>query len=106
MSFMANMRRIGHKSEKGPQSGPNELLPAPGMRWIRTGRFTMTSNPNLRIRQAERRDIPHLFELNAAAYPDLIEDGVVFSEDQLVAHLEKFAAGQLVAELDGRLVGA
>jgi ribosomal protein S18 acetylase RimI-like enzyme len=70
------------------------------------GRFTMTSNPTLRIRRAERRDISHLVELNAAAYPDLIEDDVVFSEDQLVAHLEKFAAGQLVAELDGNLVGA
>ena len=47
-----------------------------------------------------------LVELNGSAYPDLIEEGVVFSEEQLRAHVERFAAGQIVAELGGVLVGA
>jgi len=66
----------------------------------------MTSPSPARIRQVEVADLPRLVELNAAAYPDLIQDDVVFSEDQLCAHLERFPAGQLVAEIDGQPAGA
>jgi GNAT superfamily N-acetyltransferase len=58
------------------------------------------------IRLASAADVPRLVELNRAAYPDLIEDGVVFDEAQLRAHLDVFPRGQLVAEIDGRIVGA
>ena len=66
----------------------------------------MTSPSTLRIRPACPKDVPQLVDLNAAAYPDLIEDDVVFSGQQIRAHLERFAAGQIVAELGGVLVGA
>ncbi len=58
------------------------------------------------IRTATPADIEGLAALNRAAYPDLVEDGVVFGVDHLRAHQARFAAGQLVAERDGRLVGA
>ena len=66
----------------------------------------MTSHDTVRIRRAELSDVPALVALNAAAYPDLIEDGVVFSAEQLRAHIERFPSGQLVAEVDGELAGA
>jgi GNAT superfamily N-acetyltransferase len=66
----------------------------------------MASLSNVRIRHATLVDVPRLVELNGAAYPDLIQDGVVFGEDQLRAHIERFPAGQLVAEVDGRSAGA
>jgi GNAT superfamily N-acetyltransferase len=58
------------------------------------------------IRPASLSDVPRLVELNHAAYPDLIEDGVVFEASQLRAHLEVFPEGQWVAEIDGVLSGA
>jgi len=66
----------------------------------------MTSQERIRVRRAELADVPALVALNAAAYPDLIEDGVVFSAEQLRAHIERFPEGQLVAEVDGELAGA
>jgi GNAT superfamily N-acetyltransferase len=66
----------------------------------------MTLHDAIRIRRAEPADVPGLVALNAAAYPDLIEDGVVFSGEQLLAHIERFPAGQLVAEVSGELAGA
>ena len=66
----------------------------------------MTSTSTLTIRLATPEDAPRLAELNRAAYPDLVEDGVVFDEPQLRAHATIFQRGQLVAELDGNIVGA
>jgi len=61
---------------------------------------------SLQIRAVAPADIPHLVALNCAAYPDLIQDEVVWTEPQLRSHLVVFPEGQLVAELDGRPVGA
>ena len=61
---------------------------------------------SLLLRVANVADVPRLVELNHAAYPDLLEDGVVFDESQIRSHLAVFPRGQLVAELDGRIVGA
>ncbi|HEY1956388.1 MAG TPA: GNAT family N-acetyltransferase [Polyangiaceae bacterium] len=58
------------------------------------------------IRKARSDDVPRLVELNRAAYPDLVEEGVVFDEAQIRSHLGVFPRGQLVAEIDGRIVGA
>ena len=61
---------------------------------------------SIEIRSARRDELAALAALNRAAYPDLVEDGVVFTEPQLLAHLERFPEGQLVALRDGVLVGA
>ena len=63
-------------------------------------------NSSLKIRLATPEDAPRLAELNRAAYPDLVEDGVVFDEAQLLGHTTVFPRGQLVAELDGKIAGA
>jgi GNAT superfamily N-acetyltransferase len=54
----------------------------------------------------QRDDIPALIELNRAAYPTLSNENVVWGESHLRSHLRLFPEGQLVAELDRRLVGA
>jgi GNAT superfamily N-acetyltransferase len=66
----------------------------------------MSPSSNVRIRRAAFTDVPRLALLNAAAYPDLIQDDVVFSRDQLHAHIDRFPVGQLVAEIDGMPAGA
>jgi GNAT superfamily N-acetyltransferase len=58
------------------------------------------------IRRAATTDVTRLVELNRAAYPDLIQDEVVWTAPQLRAHLEVFPEGQLVAETPEGLAGA
>ena len=58
------------------------------------------------IRQASREDIPVLIELNHKAFPLMAEENVVWSERQLLNHQRLFPQGQLVAEIDGQIVGA
>lgn len=50
------------------------------------------------VRPAVPSDVPRLVELNAAAYPDLVEDGVVFDAAQLMAQQAVFPEGQIVVE--------
>jgi GNAT superfamily N-acetyltransferase len=68
----------------------------------------MNSDPtqiaNLRI--ATRDDVSRLVELNHAAYPDLVEAGVVWEASQLHVHQDHFATGQIVAESNGVVAGA
>jgi predicted amidohydrolase/GNAT superfamily N-acetyltransferase len=58
------------------------------------------------IRQAEPDDFPRLIELNSRAFPLLGEENVVWSIRQLNNHIKVFPAGQLVAVVGGRIVGA
>lgn len=58
------------------------------------------------VRQAVHTDIDALIELNRAAYPVLAEDNCVWKRTHLESHQRVFAEGQIVAELDGRIVGA
>ena len=58
------------------------------------------------IRAATPSDVPRLVELNHAAYPDLIVDDAVYSPAQIEAHITRFPEGQLVGEIDGKMVGA
>lgn len=62
--------------------------------------------PDVVIRQATPGDVPRLVQMNHAAYPELVEENVVWSEAQIHAHLERFPEGQLVASLDGTPMGA
>jgi GNAT superfamily N-acetyltransferase len=69
----------------------------------------MAAAPNLHmvtVRTATEADVPCLVAMNHAAYPELVEEGVVWSASQLHAHLWRFPEGQLVAELDGVPMGA
>lgn len=77
-------------------------------RCFETGNDQMSTpkNPLLQIRAVTPADIPHLVSLNCAAYPDLIQDEVVWTEPQLRSHLVMFPEGQLLAEKEGRPVGA
>lgn len=59
-----------------------------------------------RLRSAVSKDVPRLVELNAVAYPDLVEDGVVFDAPQLMAQQSVFPEGQIVVEDEGVIVGA
>lgn len=58
------------------------------------------------IRRAAHEDVPRLVDLNHAAYPDLVEENVVWNAAQLHGHLSTFAEGQRVVERDGVIVGA
>jgi predicted amidohydrolase/ribosomal protein S18 acetylase RimI-like enzyme len=58
------------------------------------------------VREATRKDIAALMELNRAAYPVLAGENVVWGESHLLSHLRLFPQGQLVAEAKGRIVGA
>jgi GNAT superfamily N-acetyltransferase len=64
------------------------------------------SASTISIRSATRADVPRLVALNHLAYPDLVEEGVVWSAAQLESHLDVFARGQIVAESDGAIAGA
>lgn len=60
----------------------------------------------VRVREATPKDIPALVALNRAAYPSMAEDNTVWGESHLISHQRVFSQGQLVAELEGKVVGA
>ena len=60
----------------------------------------------IRIRQAHLSDVPLLVELNRKAYPTMAQDNVIWGESHLRSHQRVFPEGQLVAVLEGRIVGA
>jgi predicted amidohydrolase/GNAT superfamily N-acetyltransferase len=68
--------------------------------------MTDKSLPEIKIRQATSADIPALVTLNRVAYPTLAEDNIVWAASHLESHQRIFPQGQLVAELDGLVVGA
>ncbi len=58
------------------------------------------------IRTATFGDVTALVTLNHAAYPDLVGEGIVFEPEQIREQLARFPEGQLVAVMDGEIVGA
>jgi predicted amidohydrolase/GNAT superfamily N-acetyltransferase len=68
--------------------------------------MTEASGSPIQIRQATSADVPALVALNRAAYPTLAEDNIVWAPSHLESHQRIFPQGQLVAELDGRIMGA
>jgi GNAT superfamily N-acetyltransferase len=62
--------------------------------------------PRITLRTATQADIPRLVEMNHAAYPELVEQNVVWQPAQIAAHLARFQRGQIVAEIDGTIMGA
>lgn len=67
--------------------------------------FETTKGP-VQIRPVQHEDIPHLIELDKKAFPTMVEENIVWSERQLKNHIRLFPKGQLLAEIDGRIVGA
>jgi predicted amidohydrolase/GNAT superfamily N-acetyltransferase len=62
--------------------------------------------PNILVRPATIADVDALVELNHIAYPELVADNVVWSAAQVRSHLQVFPEGQIVAEAEGRIIGA
>src|SRR5262245_6990832 len=68
--------------------------------------FNTTPRTAVVLRGACPDDAHSLAALNRAAYPDLVTEGVVYDEAQILAQLAVFPAGQRIAEIDGKIVGA
>jgi ribosomal protein S18 acetylase RimI-like enzyme len=64
------------------------------------------SKPAVVLRSATLEDVPRLVVMNHAAYPELVEENVVWNEAQLRSHIVRFPEGQLVAEVNGIPMGA
>ena len=62
--------------------------------------------PSVPVRRATLDDVPCLEAMNHAAYPELVEENVVWSAAQLRLHIARFPEGQVVAELNGAPIGA
>lgn len=60
----------------------------------------------VKIRGIRQEDIPELVKLSRACYPALVDEDEVWTESQLRNHLRIFPQGQIVAELEGTIVGA
>ncbi len=60
----------------------------------------------LRLRPATVDDIDAMIALNRLCFPSVLEENVVWNAGQLNQHLKLFPEGQIVVELDGRIVGA
>ena len=59
------------------------------------------------VRQATLDDVEQIVALNAAAYPTLSQENVVWRPHNLESHMRVFGEGQLVAvDREGRVVGA
>lgn len=58
------------------------------------------------LRKACEADIETLIELNKKSFPFMSEENVVWTRSHLRTHQTIFPDGQIVAELDGKLVGA
>lgn len=58
------------------------------------------------LRIAQRDDVDQLIELNKACFPSLAEESVVWNRAQLLNHQRLFPEGQLVVEVDARVIGA
>jgi len=64
------------------------------------------AKPSVILRTATLADVPRLVEMNHAAYPELVAEHVVWSASQIEQHIARFPEGQIVAELDGKIMGA
>ena len=70
------------------------------------GIMNTKTRAGVKVREAAREDIPALMKLNRDAYPVLANENVVWGESHLRSHLRIFPQGQLVAEVNGEIVGA
>lgn len=65
-----------------------------------------TVQGDIALRLATVEDIPDLIELHKRCFPVLTAKNMVWNSGQLTSHQKVFPEGQIVAELNGNLVGA
>jgi predicted amidohydrolase/ribosomal protein S18 acetylase RimI-like enzyme len=58
------------------------------------------------IRPARDTDVPALVDLDRAAFPEQVDDGTGWEPRHLDNHIRIFPQGQIVAELEGQIIGA
>ncbi|MBC2603540.1 bifunctional GNAT family N-acetyltransferase/carbon-nitrogen hydrolase family protein [Puniceicoccus vermicola] len=58
------------------------------------------------VRNAELRDISELIKVCCQVYPGFAAAGFMWSEEQLKVHQTVFPDGQILAEINGKIVGA
>jgi predicted N-acetyltransferase YhbS len=58
------------------------------------------------IRNFKENDIPQIVQLQRKSFADMAKDGMIFPSSYLRNHIEIFPDGQLLAEIDGRIVGS
>ncbi len=68
--------------------------------------FYVLNSDSVIVRQAIVSDIPKIVKLQEESFADLAKIGNIWHPDELPSHLDVFPEGQLVAELDGEVVGS
>jgi len=61
---------------------------------------------HLRIRNYTEQDIEALIDIQRECFPPPYPSELWWNREQLIQHIERFPAGALCAEVDGRLVGS
>lgn len=64
-----------------------------------------TAIGTISLRAATTADIDELVALNTRCFPAMAEENVVWTRGHLLSHQRLFSEGQIVAELNGKLVG-
>lgn len=68
--------------------------------------FYVLDSDSVSIRQTAVADIPEIVKLQEESFADLAKIGNIWHPDELKSHLDIFPQGQLVAELEGKIVGS
>lgn len=68
--------------------------------------FYVLDSDSVSIRQTAVADIPEIVKLQEESFADLAKIGNIWHPDELKSHLDIFPEGQLVAELEGKIVGS
>jgi len=68
--------------------------------------FYVLNSDSVSIRQTAVADIPEIVKLQEESFADLAKIGNIWLPDELKSHLDIFPQGQLVAEVEGKIVGS
>jgi ribosomal protein S18 acetylase RimI-like enzyme len=65
-----------------------------------------TNSKSIIIRKFSESDIPQIVKLQTESFADMAKYGMIFPSSFLRNHIKLFPDGQLLAEIDGRIVGS
>ena len=65
-----------------------------------------TNSKSIIIRKFSESDIPQIVKLQTESFADMAKYGMIFPSSFLRNHIKLFPNGQLLAEIDGRIVGS